>query len=178
MKILIAGLTLSLLYLVSPSFAEEAKSGPQGKSTSVQVPAVQQPSSGAQEPAITEETKPEEEVYTYESSRRRDPFYSLISAAKAAEKKRKKGTSPVEEFEVFQFKLMAIILEMNKYGHALVKLPSGKYFILRVGTKVGLHNGKVVRIRQDSMDVEEIATDVRGKQYLKSITLKLRQEEE
>lgn len=171
MKTLTACLTLCFIYLAGPAAAAEPKTQPQGKPASVQAPAVQQPANPA-------EIKPEEEVYTYESSRRRDPFYSLISAAKAAEKKKKKGASPLEEFDVYQMKLVAVVMELNKYGHALVKLPSGKYFILRTGTKLGIHNGKVIKIRQDSMDVEEIATDVRGKQYPKLITLKLRPEEE
>jgi Tfp pilus assembly protein PilP len=120
--------------------------------------------------------KPEEEVYTYESARRRDPFYSLISAAKAAEKKKKKFASPLEEYDVYQMKLIAVVRNSNRY--ALVRLPDGKHYTLREGSVVGIHGGRVSRIDPNSLVVEETISDMKGKSYPKQITLKLREEEE
>ncbi|MDA8168146.1 MAG: pilus assembly protein PilP [Nitrospiraceae bacterium] len=119
---------------------------------------------------------PEDETYTYSSGNRRDPFLSLIYVAKASQKKTRKITIPIEEYDISQFKLEAVV--KGKGHYALVKLPNGKHYILREGMTAGSNGGKVVRITKDSMVVRETTTDLRGKKYTNNITLRLRQEEE
>lgn len=121
--------------------------------------------------------KPEDETYVYQGSTRRDPFYSLVTAAKLAEKRKKKAASPLEEYDVYQMKLQAVLRDAAS-RYALVKLPDGKFFTLKEGSVVGIHGGRVSRIGRSSINVLEILSDVRGKKYSKQTTLKLREEEE
>lgn len=125
----------------------------------------------------TEPAAPEKEIYNYSSSGRRDPFYSLIEASKAAEKRQRKLiVSPLEEYDIGEIKLVAV-LEAQPDKYALIRLPSGKYFSLVVGARVGLHSGRVISIAPSAMTVEEITKDVRGNSSKKLVTLRLRQEE-
>jgi Tfp pilus assembly protein PilP len=154
------------------------KKGAQGGKE--QAPAEFKPLTLRSLPAVPGRTKPEEETYSYESSGRRDPFYSLISAAKLAQKKKKKAGSPLEEYDLSEIKLVAIVADLNKSlsKYALVKLPSGKHYTLREGNIIGVHSGRIVKIKPDAIMVQEVVTDVRGNQSPKIVTLKLREEEE
>jgi len=145
-------------------------------------PVIAEPQTSGADPQTSgpSKVKPEEETYSYESSTRRDPFYSLISAAKLAEKKKRRTGSPLEEYDLNEIKLVAIVADaskdLNKY--ALVKLPSGKHYTLKEGTPIGVRSGKIVKISPDAIVIQEVATDFRGRQYPKVVTLKLREQEE
>jgi len=178
------GVFLILFCLYSPSHAAEDKAGIDKKAPPA--PAADTRGEPSSAPATAPQTnaatgiKPEEETYMYESSSRRDPFYSLISAAKLAEKKRKRSGSPLEEYDISEIKLVAIVADvtkaLNKY--ALVKLPSGKHYTLREGTHIGVRNGKIVKINPDEVVVQETTNDFRGREFSKVVTLKLREQEE
>jgi|Deesub1362B_J571_1020462.scaffolds.fasta_scaffold00628_8 Tfp pilus assembly protein PilP len=129
------------------------------------------PQAGAQPPKAEE---PQE--VSYEARGLRDPFVSLVAIAKAAQKKKKKLKSPLQEYDVSQFQLLAIVWNSEKY--ALVRLPNGKHYVLREGLTVGIHEGKVVEITPRMVVVEEITTDIRGRVFRQTIKLKLRKEEE
>ena len=125
------------------------------------------------------EEKVEKQVYIYSSIGKRDPFLSIIIASKEAQKKKPKAkfALPIEDFDISQFKLIAIVVEKTE-KYALVGLPDGKYYTVREGMKVGINDGKVTRILADGLIVREIVKDYRGKLAPKDTTLKLRTEEE
>jgi len=129
-------------------------------------------------PSLAEE-KIEKQVYIYNGSSRRDPFLSIIVSTQAAKKKKpvKAFVPPVEDYDINQFSLIAIVSEKtNKY--ALVGLPDGKYYTLKEGMTVGVNEGKVLRILPDRVIVREFVKDYRGKITAQDTTLKLRKEEE
>jgi Tfp pilus assembly protein PilP len=121
-----------------------------------------------------QEEKPQ--VYDYEARGRRDPFTSLIAIAKEKQK-RKKKPNPLENFDVSEIKVTAIVWDANGY-FALITLPDNKSYTIRQGMTLGLYGGKVVKITKDSVLVREQIRDYRGQLKTKDTTLKLREEGE
>jgi Tfp pilus assembly protein PilP len=112
-------------------------------------------------------------AYEYNAKGRRDPFATLIVKA---ETERKKGGIPLENYGVNEFKLTAVLWSKSGF-YALVSAPDGKSFTLRQGTTIGLHGGKVDKIRKDSVIIKEFLKDYRGRVNPNYTVLKLRREE-
>jgi type IV pilus assembly protein PilP len=115
----------------------------------------------------------------YNPKGKADPFEALLrdeSAATAAvaklKAKKRDPQSPLEKIDLGQLKLVAIIAAPSG-NRALVEESSGKGYILREGTYVGLNSGKVVDIALDKVLVEEEFEDAYGKTITqkKEITL-------
>jgi Tfp pilus assembly protein PilP len=116
------------------------------------------------------------ETYTYRPDGRRDPFVSLIDAAREQEVKKKKGLSPVEDYDISQINLSAIIWDKDGY-FALVGLPDGKHYTIKEGMSLGIYGGKVVRITSNAVVVREKVRDYRGRVKDHEAVLRLRAEE-
>ncbi len=56
---------------------------------------------------------------------------------------------------------------------ALVELPNGKGYVLRIGTKVGCNDGRVIRIGNDFVIIQEKGINIFGKEVTKKIVLKI-----
>jgi type IV pilus assembly protein PilP len=114
----------------------------------------------------------------YSAKNKVDPFEPLLreEAAQAAvaklTAKKRAPQSPLEKIDLGQLKLVAVIAASTG-NRALVEEASGKGYILREGTFVGMNSGKVVNIGLDKITVEEEFEDVYGKTILqkKEITL-------
>ncbi len=113
-------------------------------------------------------------LYEYNSKGRRDPFATLIIKTEAG---KKKGATPIESYEVAEFKLTAILWDASGF-YALVSTPDGKNFTLKEGTIIGLHGGKIYKITRDSVIIREVLKDYRGIAMPKDTVLKLHREEE
>ena len=109
-----------------------------------------------------------------------DPFEPLLrdeSAAIVVAKLRAKADpnrskTPLEKIDLGQLKLVAIITALGG-NRALVEESSGKGYIIKEGTYIGLNSGKVAGIRADKVLVEEEFEDINGKPITqkKEITL-------
>ena len=109
-----------------------------------------------------------------------DPFVPLLrdeSAAVAGAKLKptgdpKRPKTPLEKIDLGQLKLVAIITALGG-NRALVEESSGKGYIIKEGTYIGLNSGKVVGIKADKVLVEEEFEDIYGKTVTqkKEITL-------
>ena len=109
-----------------------------------------------------------------------DPFAPLLrdeSAAVAVAKLRATGDpnrpkTPLEKIDLGQLKLVAIITALGG-NRALVEESSGKGYIIKEGTYIGLNSGKVAGIKADKVLVEEEFEDIYGKSITqkKEITL-------
>lgn len=132
-------------------------------------------------PQVEETLKPvkekEEVVYVYDSKGMRSPFRSLIKVTK---KKDKKGTtvatSPLESFDASDFKLLAIAGKAGKYT-GLILAPDNKSYIVKEGTVLGLHEGKIKQIGLIDLVVEEYIMDYTGELKPNQIVLELRKGE-
>lgn len=117
------------------------------------------------------------ETYTYSSESRRDPFLSLIEKMTLEKKKKKsQGVTPLENFDLSQMKLIAIVWEKEQ-GYALIGLPDNKYYSVKAGMPIGIHNGKVQNITENSVTVREFLPDYRGELKPEDTIFRLRKEE-
>ncbi len=120
-------------------------------------------------------------VHEYHPRGRRDPFTPLVVEPKEVKPKKvepkevepRKGPTPLERYDVTEFKLIATL--WNEQYYAVVTLPDGRSHTIRDGTKLGLHEGKVYKITKDSVVVKEL---LRGILKPRDTILKLREEEE
>ena len=109
-------------------------------------------------------------AYEYSARGRKDPFSPLVMKAETG---KKKGLIPLENYEVSEFKLIAILWDKTGY-FAVITLPDGKSYTIREGVKLGLHGGKVYKITKDSVIIREDIRDYRGVLRPKDTQLKLR----
>lgn len=128
--------------------------------------------------AVAEAKKPEDDTYIYDPKGRRDPFLSIIEAAKKEKEagKKKKGARPVEAFDINEFRLLAVAKDKNSY-YAMIQLPDKKYLTIKEGATLGLYGGKVIRIEEESLVVREYIRNYKGEVEPKDTILRLRKEE-
>ncbi len=120
----------------------------------------------------------------YDSTDRPDPYMSFVQirehermeSAKSA-KIAKKATTPLETVDVHALKLIGIINGKDA-DLAMVELPDGKGYLIRLGMTVGLYDGIVKSIGNEMLVVEEDVVDVFGEAKKRTINLRLRQEKE
>lgn len=135
------------------------------------------PAATAQAPAVQQATpEPPKDMpaYEYTVAGRRDPFAPLVVKA---DTDKRKGAPPIENYEIAEFRLIAVLWGKEGY-YGVITLPDGKSYTIREGTKLGLHKGKVFRITRDAVVIREQVKDYSGVVSAKDTVLKLRREEE
>jgi type IV pilus assembly protein PilP len=106
-----------------------------------------------------------------------DPFEPLfkekpdITQIKRKLKKRTPRT-PLEKIAISQLKLVGIVLAPSG-NKALVQEASGKGYIIKKGTYIGLNSGKVVDIKKDNVIIKEEVEDVLGKVIVRKKEIRL-----
>jgi len=146
-----------------PKMPEPAKTGPQKPHIEAGV------QHGATEKTITPVI-----AYEYNAKGRRDPFATLIVKMEA---EKKKGATPLESYDVSQFKVTGIFWKKSAF-YALASSPDGRNYTVREGTPIGLYHGRAVKITRDSVVVTEFLKDYRGNVASKNTVLKLHREDE
>jgi Tfp pilus assembly protein PilP len=116
----------------------------------------------------------------YDPKGKVDPFLPLVkdepASATVAKIRAKadpnRAKTPLEKLDLGQLKLVAVIAAPTG-NRALVEESSGKGYIIRTGTLIGLNSGKVVGIQDGKVLIEEEFEDVYGKTIIqkKEITL-------
>ncbi len=89
-------------------------------------------------------------------------------------KNRRKGPlSPLEKIQPSQLKLVGIVISKEVKPLALVELPNGKGYILKLGTKIGVNHGRVIKIGPNFVIIQEKTINILGKEVNKNTILKL-----
>ncbi|MDH5257773.1 MAG: pilus assembly protein PilP [Gammaproteobacteria bacterium] len=110
------------------------------------------------------------ESYSYRVSSKRDPFRPSVSLVKEATLKRSSnGLKPNEVrnregLEKYSLQSLVMVGIMNNNGQnwAIIKAPDGSIFRVRKGNYMGENNGKITRISESGIDLNEIVADGRG----------------
>jgi type IV pilus assembly protein PilP len=108
-----------------------------------------------------------------------DPFAPLIKekpvnlAVKHKKTVRRKPLTPLEKLDLSQLKLV-VILRAQSGNRALVEEDSGKGYVIKKGTYIGTHSGKVAEILSDRIIVEEEEEDIYGKISVRRREIKLK----
>jgi len=117
----------------------------------------------------------------YDPKEQLNPFLPLFrednqqaSADQSGKSKRKKRVpqTPLEKISLNQLKLAAII-RTSSGNRALVEDNTGKGFIIKNGTYIGLNSGIVTQINASSVIVEEEIENLMGELILQNTEIKL-----
>jgi type IV pilus assembly protein PilP len=128
---------------------------------------------------ITEKIEPPKISDLYNPEGKLDPFAPLIKEKpvnlpvnhrKAVQRK---PLTPLEKLDLSQLKLVAI-LRAQSGNKALVEEDSGKGYVIKKGTYIGTHSGKVAEILSDRIIVEEEVEDIYGKISVRKREIKLK----
>ena len=97
-------------------------------------------------------------------SGRKDPFRAYVVAPKAKLLLPQVTVRqlPIQLYEVNQFKVMGIITGLAE-NRAMVLDPAGKSFVVKVGGLIGPHNGRVVSIKPNAVEVVERYREENGR---------------
>ncbi len=145
----------------------------------------------APQPVETKETTPQPEasnqvslkkslldetIPRYDPTGRIDPFAALFSneanQEAAASTIPKRPLTPLEKIDISQLKLVAVL--MAKSGNrAMVEDVTGKPYILKPGTYIGVNSGTVTKIEKDRVVIEEKTKDFLGRETSSTRELKL-----
>jgi len=122
--------------------------------------------------------------FKYRPQGKVDPFLPLIAkkktttpsksdtVQKAIRKKRTRILTLLEKFDLSQLKLTAV-LRTSKQSVAIVEETSGRGFVVRTGTRIGVNSGRVVDILMDRIIIQETEEVIAGKKLYITREMKL-----
>jgi type IV pilus assembly protein PilP len=131
--------------------------------------------------AVTKEEEQKVANRIYDPKERLNPFIPLFrednketAADKTEKSKRKKRIpqTPLEKISLNQLKLVAII-RSSSGNKALVEDNTGKGYIIKNGTYIGLNAGIVTQINANTVIVEEEIENLLGELLLQNTEIKL-----
>ncbi len=116
----------------------------------------------------------------YNPKGRIDPFEPLFKAQpqaledenEAGRRKRRTPQTPLERVALSQIKLSAI-MRSSTGNRALVEDASGKGYVIKEGTFIGLNAGQVIQIEKDRVIIEEEVENLMGELVVQNTELKL-----
>lgn len=97
--------------------------------------------------------------YEFRSEGKRDPFLPFV---KLEEEESQKAT-PLERFDLYQLRVNGILAGSANESRAMVGAPDSQVYIVRVGTPIGRHSGKVIEINRGCIVIMEKFKDFYGK---------------
>jgi Tfp pilus assembly protein PilP len=102
------------------------------------------------------------ETAPYDPSGRRDPFQP--QAKSSGPESIGEQRTPLQQFELSQLRLVAIVWEGNQEAgaRAVVEDSAGLGYIMQVGTPIGRNDGRVTRIEPGRIEIEEWPVNVFG----------------
>jgi type IV pilus assembly protein PilP len=108
--------------------------------------------------------------YVYDARDKRDPFRSTFWERRSVSRK---VLGPLEQFELGQLSVTAIVWETNR-PRALVTDPHGLSYVVREGSQVGKNEGLVIHIGDNLVLVKETYIDFAGEESTKDVEMRIR----
>jgi len=112
-----------------------------------------------------------DEAFVYDPTTRRDPFHSFALDSAGDNDDATRG--PLEYFDLAQLDLAAVILS-EENPQALIYDPSGRGYIVGLGTAIGKRQGRIISFGDGSMTVQETHVDYSGIRTARNVELKIR----
>ncbi len=109
----------------------------------------------------------------------RDPFESYLSVIEAKRQARKKRgrnrpLEPLERFDLSALRLVAIY-QQGERRVAMIQDPTGKGYIVKRGNHLGLNNGRIEKITDDTVYIVEEVLNPAGEVVKRTVTMTLRE---
>ena len=145
----------------------------------IKIPTVKKEAAEPSKKSVEETTAPiatedkSKAVYSYDPTNKIDPFKSFIVVRRELEEKeQEKPKTYLETLDISQVSISAIVLG-SKGNWALVRDSKGDGHVIKVGTLIGRRNGRVKSILEKEVIVTESYKDIRGREIIKDISIKL-----
>lgn len=108
--------------------------------------------------------------FVYDPTGKRDPFKPFTVKQEILVNE---SAPPLLRYDISQFRVAAVLTDSKGGRFAMVEDSTGIGYPVRVDDHIGLHNGKVIKIEPDKIDIIETITDAAGesRQELRSIKL-------
>jgi Tfp pilus assembly protein PilP len=113
------------------------------------------------------------EVARYDPTGKRDPFKPFDFSARPVNPG---AATPLEQYDLSQLRLTAVITDPSRGSTALIQDQAGKGFNVRIGTRLGLKSGVIVSIESDKLKILETETDLTGKETQRIVEMKIQSE--
>ena len=111
----------------------------------------------------------EEVVNSYVAAGKRDPFRSFrFEKAEPVV-----AVGPLADFDLSQLSIVGLVWNTTN-PRALVSDPGGRSFVLQEGSHIGKNRGRVIRIDQDLILVQEEFVDFDGAVSTKDVEMRIR----
>jgi type IV pilus assembly protein PilP len=105
---------------------------------------------------------------SYDPTGKPDPFQPPV----LEQTQQAKQLFPLEKFEVSEFQLVSTV-SGSRGKKAMVQDPSGKGYLIKVGTPIGKNQGRVVAIADRQILIEEKIKDFLGREKSRTVPLKM-----
>ena len=183
--ILMVACSLSLGIGSCSNTAEPPRKPEQIKPAAVKIPEKKTPLAGKKQavPPPVEAQKTSAE-FTYDPAGKPDPFVPLIAEIPANKQLSRAAVSvavpesdltPLQKYDLSEFKLVAIILQGNSEPAAMVEDKAGYGYIIKKGLLIGKNNGIIKEISAIGVVIDEKTVDSTGSEKLKTTTLNITQ---
>ncbi|HTN69479.1 MAG TPA: pilus assembly protein PilP [Methylomirabilota bacterium] len=126
----------------------------------------------AEDPLVSEKKAEEPAAPPIFTPGRRDPFRPFTLNVRSSPARRRDNLSPLERYELGQLKLVAVIWDVREPS-AMVEDAGGLGYRVKVGTPIGLNDGKIKSIQRDGIVVEEFYLDLYGAKKKREVNLRL-----
>jgi Tfp pilus assembly protein PilP len=148
-----------------------ARPGQPAPSQSMPQPGPLAPMEKPAPPAPMEKSGPP--IATYNPLGKPDPFLPAEILLETKGGKKTKGL-PLEQFEISDFELVGIVTGSGT-RKAMIQDLSGKGYLVQIGTPIGKRGGKIIRIANKEVVIEEPFQDFLGRKSFRKIPLRLTQ---
>jgi len=158
---------LLYLLLLSVPFSLTACGGGE---TPPPAPVKKQRTPRAKKPVAKAEVKSEDQALPFADGRvERNPFkpFVVTDAPKIL-----RPTTPLQRYRLAELRLVAVIWGI-KPPVGMLEAPDGKGYVVKKGDLIGDRDGRVARVKEDSVVVVETFKDHTGKVVSKSTEIKL-----
>jgi len=106
-------------------------------------------------------------AYRYTAANKPDPFRPYLFVGK-----KRDVTSPLQKYDLGQITLKAVIWGVAD-ARAMVEDPTGKGYVIAMGSDIGKNSGKVIKIEDRKVLVRETYVDYTGHATTKDVPLKI-----
>jgi type IV pilus assembly protein PilP len=123
-------------------------------------------------PALPEKSGPA--LATYDPRGKPDPFRPVVEGLPDAKGSPHSKMLPLEQFEISDYELVGIVSGPG-LKKAMIQDLSGKGYLVQVGTPIGKRGGKIIRIVDREVVIEETFQDFLGRKSVRQVSLKMPQ---
>lgn len=165
-----------------PAGGKQATPPPSGPAAAAPVQSPSPAAPAANKPAVQKQVssarlpQPASAV-NFDFTNKRDPFKPYVQApvaqpAPGKPVRKMKDLLPIQTFDTEKFKVTGIITGIRE-NSALILDPNGKGYVVREGMLVGSNDGRIRRITNSTVEVEEVFRDDGGRMKKRLVKLTL-----